>query len=167
MPVYHEDVPRVTAGITATWESIARDFPEYAHHFDNVLLSDSRKLEYNIVEQSAVHKLRERFPQARFFYRSRPVNLNAKLGNVTDFCRRWGKKYEYMLVMDADCIMDGKAIVERLRMRRRDRRRASGPGHSANGGPMPRDRLARIRCSVGHAPPSLPHDYPGGTGARS
>lgn len=115
-PVYHEDVPRVAAGMAATWESIAREFPEYAHHFDNFLLSDSRKLEYNIVEQSAVHKLRECFPQGRFFYRRRPVNLNAKLGNVTDFCRRWGKKYEYMLVMDADSIMDGKAIVELLRM---------------------------------------------------
>ncbi|MBN3751641.1 glucans biosynthesis glucosyltransferase MdoH [Paraburkholderia sp. Tr-20389] len=115
-PVYHEDVPRVAAGIAATWESIAREFPEYAHHFDNFLLSDSRKLEYNIVEQSAVHTLRERFPQGRFFYRRRPVNLNAKLGNVTDFCRRWGKKYDYMLVMDADSIMDGKAILELLRM---------------------------------------------------
>lgn len=114
-PVYHEDVPRVAAGIAATWESIVREFPEYAHHFDNFLLSDSRKLEYNIVEQSAIHKLREKFPQGRFFYRRRPVNLNAKLGNITDFCRRWGKKYDYMLVMDADSIMDGKAIVELLR----------------------------------------------------
>ncbi|GAB7526970.1 hypothetical protein PBS_59610 [Paraburkholderia sp. 2C] len=115
-PVYHEDVPRVAAGMAATWESIEREFPGYCGHFDNFLLSDSRKLEYCIAEQSAVHNLRERFSQGRFFYRRRPVNLNAKLGNVTDFCRRWGKKYEYMLVMDADSIMDGKTIVELLRM---------------------------------------------------
>lgn len=115
-PVYHEDVPRVAAGMAATWASIERECPQYSHHFDNFLLSDSRKLEYNVVEQSAVHMLRDQFPLGRFYYRRRPVNLNAKLGNVTDFCRRWGKKYEYMLVMDADSIMDGKAIGELLRM---------------------------------------------------
>lgn len=115
-PVYHEDVARVAAGMAATWASIERDHPEYSHHFDNFLLSDSRRLEYGVVEQAAVHKLREQFPGGRFFYRRRPVNLNAKLGNVTDFCRRWGKKYEYMLVMDADSIMDGNAIVALLRM---------------------------------------------------
>ncbi len=115
-PVYHEDVARVAAGIAATWESIEVNFSGYCHHFDTFLLSDSRKLEYNIAEQSAVHKLRDQFPNGRFFFRRRPVNLNAKLGNVTDFCRRWGKKYDYMLVMDADSIMDGHAIVELLRM---------------------------------------------------
>ncbi|AKJ66937.1 glycosyl transferase 2 family protein [Pandoraea thiooxydans] len=115
-PVYHEDVARVAAGMAATWESIETGFSEYCHHFDTFLLSDSRKLEYNIAEQSAVHRLREQFPKGRFFFRRRPVNLNAKLGNVTDFCRRWGRKYEYMLVMDADSIMDGHTIVELLRM---------------------------------------------------
>ncbi|PRG34739.1 glucans biosynthesis glucosyltransferase MdoH [Burkholderia multivorans] len=115
-PVYHEDVARVAAGMAATWASIERDYPQYRHHFDNFLLSDSRKLEYGIVEQAAVHRLREDFPEGRFFYRRRPVNLNAKLGNITDFCRRWGRKYEYMVVMDADSLMDGKAIVDLLKM---------------------------------------------------
>lgn len=115
-PVYHEDVARVTAGMAATWASLVRDHPEMARHFDNFLLSDSRKVEYWIAEQAAVHHLRREFPDARFFYRRRGSNLNAKLGNTIDFCRRWGHHYEYMVVMDADSLMSGEALVSLLRM---------------------------------------------------
>ena len=77
-PICDEDVPRVAAGIAATWASILRDHPEHAENFDNFLLSDSRKLEYWIVEKSAVYRLRARFPEGRFFYRRRAMNFNAK-----------------------------------------------------------------------------------------
>lgn len=115
-PVYHEQVRRVAAGIAATWASIEERRPDLARHFDVFLLSDSRKLEYWIAEQAAVYALKEAFPNGRFFYRRRPLNLNAKLGNIVDFCRRWGRAYDYMLVMDADSVMDGEAVVTLLRM---------------------------------------------------
>lgn len=115
-PVYHEEVERVAAGIAATWESIAAKHPDLAHHFDNFLLSDSRDPAYRIVEEEAVHRLREAFPGGRFFYRWRVSNSNAKLGNISDFCRRWGGDYDYMLVMDADSVMDGDAVADLLRM---------------------------------------------------
>jgi membrane glycosyltransferase len=115
-PVYHEDVARVAAGMAATWSSIAEQHPDLADRFDVFLLSDSRKLEYWIAEQAAVHRLTEAFPAGRFFYRRRPLNLNAKLGNIADFCRRWGRAYDHMLVMDADSVMDGGAVVSLLRM---------------------------------------------------
>jgi membrane glycosyltransferase len=114
-PVYHENAARVAAGMAATWNSIARDFPQFAGHFDQFLLSDSRKTEYWIAEESAVQELRNLFPEGRFFYRRRPTNFNAKLGNIIDFCRRWGLSYDYMLVMDADSVMDGQAVVSLLR----------------------------------------------------
>lgn len=115
-PVYHEEVDRVAAGIAATWESIAQKHPHFAQHFDVFLLSDSRQPEYRIIEEAAVHRLRDLFPDGRFFYRWRPTNQNAKMGNVADFCRRWGGDYDYMLVMDADSVMDGDAVVTLLRM---------------------------------------------------
>lgn len=115
-PVYHEDVERVAAGIAATWESLATKHPGFAHHFDNYLLSDSRDPAYRIVEEEAVQRLREALPEGRFFYRWRVSNANAKMGNISDFCRRWGGDYDYMLVMDADSVMDGDAIVDLLRM---------------------------------------------------
>ena len=115
-PVYHEDVARVAAGIAATWESIAGGHPRFAAHFDNFLLSDSRDPAFRIAEEEAVHALREAFPHGRFYYRWRTSNAHAKLGNISDFCRRWGGDYDYMLVMDADSVMDGAAVVDLLRM---------------------------------------------------
>ena len=115
-PVYHEDVSRVAAGMAATWASLLRDHPDLADRFDNFLLSDSRKAEYWIAEQAAIQQLRCDFPGAKFFYRRRGSNLNAKMGNTVDFCRRWGRRYDYMVVMDADSVMSGDALVSLLRM---------------------------------------------------
>ncbi|HET6306041.1 MAG TPA: glucans biosynthesis glucosyltransferase MdoH, partial [Rhodopila sp.] len=115
-PVYHEGVARVAAGVAATWQSIRDKHPELADRFDIYLISDSRRASYAIAEEAAVYRLRHEFPEGRFYYRRRTVNLNAKMGNVADFCRRWGRDYEYMLVMDADSVMDGDAIIPLLRM---------------------------------------------------
>ena len=35
---------------------------------------------------------------------------------MSDFCRRWGKKYRYMLVLDADSVMSGKTMVQMTRI---------------------------------------------------
>ena len=115
-PVYHEDVARVAAGMATTWESLANRHPEFARHFHMFLISDSRLPEYALAEEAAVHELSRSFPEARFYFRRRAINANAKLGNVEDFCRRWGSDYRYMLVMDADSVMDGDAVVALLRM---------------------------------------------------
>ena len=115
-PVFHEQAERVAAGMAATWESIADKHPDLAHHFDNYLLSDSREPAYRIAEETALHELRAAFPGGRFFYRWRTLNQDAKLGNIADFCRRWGGDYDYMLVMDADSVMDGDAVIDLLRM---------------------------------------------------
>jgi membrane glycosyltransferase len=115
-PIFHEDVSRVAAGMAATWESLAGAHKDLAACFDFFLLSDSNRPEFAISESAAISALARHFPQARFYYRRRMVNSNAKLGNIEDFCRRWGGDYRYMLVMDADSIMDGEAIIELARM---------------------------------------------------
>lgn len=115
-PVYHEDVSRVCAGMAATWESILRAVPAHARHYDMFLLSDSRATSHWVAERAAIQKLRRDHPDGRFHYRWRPSNHNAKLGNVADFCRRWGSTYHYVLVMDADSLMTGDAIHAILRM---------------------------------------------------
>lgn len=115
-PVYHEDVARVAAGMAAVWESLAEHCPDSTHHYDIFLLSDSRKLSYWVAEKAAVAALQKRYPNARFFYRWRTSNDNAKLGNIIDFCRRWGTSYDYMFSMDADSVMSGETIHATLRM---------------------------------------------------
>lgn len=115
-PVYHEDVPRVAAGMAACYQSLQREAPEFLSIFDFFLLSDSRKSGYRLTEMAAIYALRHRFQSHQFYYRSRPVNSHAKLGNITDFFRRHGGEYPYVLVMDADSIMDGSTMVDLLRM---------------------------------------------------
>ncbi|MDE8345554.1 MAG: glucans biosynthesis glucosyltransferase MdoH, partial [Acidocella sp.] len=115
-PVYHEDVGRVAAGMAATWGSILKTRPDLATQFESYMLSDSRDIAYWIAEQAAIHQLSANFPDGRFFYRCRASNLNAKIGNVTDFCRRWGQNYDYILVMDADSVMDGDTCIALLCM---------------------------------------------------
>ena len=43
----------------------------------------------------------------RIFYRWRQHRIKRKSGNVADFCRRWGRRYRYMVVLDADSVMSG------------------------------------------------------------
>jgi len=115
-PVYHEDVARVAAGLAATRESIERDHPRFAHHFDYFLLSDSQKPEYWLAEEAAVRQLNKIFSSNPVRYRRRTMNINQKMGNIVDFCRRWGNDYDHMLVMDADSVMSGETCVALLRM---------------------------------------------------
>ncbi|MDB6166916.1 MAG: opgH, partial [Lacunisphaera sp.] len=43
-----------------------------------------------------------------------------KSGNVADFLRRWGRKYRYMAVLDADSIMTGESLVKLVAMMERN-----------------------------------------------
>ncbi len=60
--------------------------------------------------------------QGRIFYRKRRVGTNKKAGNLADFCRRWGRLYRYMVVLDADSVMTGDAIIRLVRLMERNRR---------------------------------------------
>src|SRR3546814_1868018 len=51
-------------------------------------------------------------PRARVFYRRRLRNVARKSGNIKDFLERWGSRYEYMIVFDADSVMSGETMVE-------------------------------------------------------
>src|SRR5690606_40618371 len=54
----------------------------------------------------------------RLFYRRRQLNLNYKSGNVGDFLRRWGRDYQYMVVLDADSLMGGDTLVRMVQLMR-------------------------------------------------
>src|SRR5690606_34363050 len=48
------------------------------------------------------------------------VNTNRKAGNIADFCRRWGRRYRYMIVLDADSVMNGATFVKLVRLMERN-----------------------------------------------
>jgi membrane glycosyltransferase len=119
MPVCNEDAARVMAGVRVIYESLTADgrLPE----FDFFVLSDSSDPNCWVAEEIAwANLVRELGAASRLFYRKRRVNTNKKAGNIADFCRRWGSHYRYMVVLDADSIMSGGAIVALARMMERN-----------------------------------------------
>lgn len=110
VPIANEDVLRVTAGLAATYKSLERT--GRLEGFDFYILSDTSDADKWTEEEIAWAELcRSLGSFNRVFYRNRRVNLKRKSGNIADFCRRWGKNYRYMAVLDADSIMAGATLV--------------------------------------------------------
>jgi membrane glycosyltransferase len=115
MPIYNEDTERVAAGLEVVWSSLTA-LPAGAA-FDLFILSDTRKPEIAAAEERAWQALVERRDaQGRIFYRRRKENIGRKSGNIADFVRSWGGAYDYAIVLDADSIMSGHALVSLARM---------------------------------------------------
>jgi membrane glycosyltransferase len=114
MPVCNEPVDRVFAGLRAIRASLARVGAE--DPFDFFVLSDSTDPDVIVAEEEAwAAWLRELGGKGGLFYRRRKVRRKRKSGNVADFCRRWGRLYRYMVVLDADSLMEGETLVELVR----------------------------------------------------
>jgi len=110
MPVYNEATARTFAGVEAMREAV--EATGLGGHFDWFVLSDSTLADAWVAEERAFLDLRTRLgPDARLYYRHRPKNHHRKAGNIGDFVTRWGGRYDHMLVLDADSLMSGPAIV--------------------------------------------------------
>jgi len=111
MPVFNEDVSRVFEALRVIYRSVQDT--KKIDHFDFFILSDSTKPNQWIQEEIAWVELCKQVEGfGRIFYRKRRQQINKKAGNVADFLRRWGKNYRYMVVLDADSVMSGKALVQ-------------------------------------------------------
>ena len=110
MPIYNEAPSRVMGAVQTIYEEVAGTGE--AANFDWFFLSDTTNPDIWISEECAFLELRKRLgDEARMFYRHRPKNTNRKAGNIADFVSRWGGHYEHMVVLDADSLMTGDAIV--------------------------------------------------------
>lgn len=115
MPICNEDTARVFAGLRATYESVARS-GELAQ-FDFFVLSDSSEPDVRVAEIEAWFRLcRAVGGFGRVFYRWRRHRIKRKSGNIADFCRRWGRDYRYMVVLDADSVMSGACLAALVRL---------------------------------------------------
>ena len=120
MPICNEDVATVFAGLRATCESVAST--GHAKQFDVFVLSDSYNPETAAAERAAWEDLRAALatspnqPQVEVYYRLRSRRTHRKAGNVADFCRRWGKDYRYMVVLDADSVMSGDCLTSMVKL---------------------------------------------------
>jgi membrane glycosyltransferase len=118
MPVCNEDVATVFGGLRATMESLAGTGS--ARLFDFFVLSDTRQPDLRVQELAAFNELKGAVgaegDSGRLFYRWRGRAAKKKAGNVADFCRRWGRNYRYMVVLDADSVMSGDCLTALVRL---------------------------------------------------
>jgi membrane glycosyltransferase len=111
MPIYNEAPQRIFAGLQAIYESL--DAIGALEHFEFFILSDTTEPGVWLEEEAGFWELRRRTGgEARIFYRHRPKNIRRKAGNIADFCQRWGARYDHMVVLDADSLMTGEALVQ-------------------------------------------------------
>lgn len=111
MPIYNEDPTRVFAGLRAIWQSLQET--GRIDEFELFILSDTRDPDLWMREEVHWYTLcRDLNGHGKVFYRNREKNIARKSGNLEDFCRRWGGRYRYMIVLDADSIMAGETLVK-------------------------------------------------------
>ena len=108
MPIHNEDPRTVFTAI----ETMARAIADAGlSNLGIFVLSDTQDPARAAAEQAAFDALLARAPAAPpLSYRRRASNAGRKVGNLADFCARWGDNYDYMLVLDADSLMGAPAI---------------------------------------------------------
>ncbi len=107
MPVHNEPVQATFGRVEAMLRSLGA--AGGADHFDFFVLSDSSEL-HGRHEEEAWARLAGAVP-VRLYYRRRPVNIAKKPGNIAEWVRRFGAAYEHMIVLDADSMMSGNAMI--------------------------------------------------------
>lgn len=108
MPVYHEDACASLGALVALAQELATT--PLAGRAEIFVLSDSRRPDAVLAERLAVAAARETCPLP-LWYRRRDDNTAHKSGNVAEFLRRWGGRYDQMLILDADSTMAGATVL--------------------------------------------------------
>ncbi|MGI8602536.1 MAG: glucans biosynthesis glucosyltransferase MdoH [Verrucomicrobiales bacterium] len=115
VPIYNEDVVRVYEGLRVMFASL-RQTGEL-DRFDFFILSDSTHPGKWVQEETRWFEMcRELGAFGRIHYRRRTANREKKSGNIRDFLNAWGRRYRYMIVLDADSIMHGRTIVDLVKL---------------------------------------------------
>ena len=114
MPIYNEDPLRTTAALQAMAEALAQIGANGG--FEIVILSDSTNADAWIRETLSVNSLRTSLNSITpVWYRRRWKNVARKSGNVEDFVTRWGGRYDHMIVLDADSLIDAPTLLRLVR----------------------------------------------------
>jgi membrane glycosyltransferase len=113
MPVYNENPAASFAALQAMAESLIE---RNAQGFEIFVLSDTTNPDIYVRETAAFHVLREKLGERmRVWYRRRGENTGRKVGNLHDFFTRWGGRYDFMIVLDADSILSPDTLLTLVR----------------------------------------------------
>jgi membrane glycosyltransferase len=110
MPIYNEEPSGTFAALQAMAEALVEC--DDAASFEIFVLSDTNNPDIYVKETAAYHVLREKLgDRIRIWYRRRSDNVGRKVGNLQDFITRWGGRYDFMIVLDADSILAPETLV--------------------------------------------------------
>jgi membrane glycosyltransferase len=113
MPVYNENPANSFAALQAMAECLLQ---QDAKGFELFVLSDTNNPDNWVKETAAFHALREAVgDRMRVWYRRRTDNTGRKVGNLHDFITRWGGRYDFMIVLDADSILSPETLMLMVR----------------------------------------------------
>ncbi len=114
MPIYNEDAASACAALAAMGEDLSS--LGLQENFEIFILSDSNEPDIISTETVAVQCLRDRMNGTMpVWYRRREQNTERKAGNIRDFIHRWGRSYDYMVVLDADSLIAGDTLATLVR----------------------------------------------------
>lgn len=114
MPLYNEAAEQSIAILQSMAEALARE--NAARHFEIFVISDSTDPAARRRELLAIDRLRRNLDgMMEVWYRGRKDNVGRKAGNVADFVRHWGGRYDFMIVLDADSLMAAPTMTELAR----------------------------------------------------
>ncbi|HRD28343.1 MAG TPA: glucans biosynthesis glucosyltransferase MdoH [Caulobacter sp.] len=108
MPLYNEDAQASFGRLAQIERSLSRLNASQA--FDIFVLSDSTDERAATSEWAAFQIFRLQ-SSCRVYYRRRRENTERKVGNLSDWVRRFGAAYSHMIVLDADSTMAGETIL--------------------------------------------------------
>lgn len=112
--VRNEDVSRLETNLNAMLANLVRSGESGV--FTLFVLSDSFVEDIVQAEHAMADRLNRRWSnKISVVYRRREDNPGYKAGNIEDFCDRWGKDYDFALVLDADSYMSADAILGLVR----------------------------------------------------
>ena len=111
MPVYNESSQGVFANLLAMGNDLVKTGQGKA--FDFFVLSDTTNPKVWVEEEKTWLEAKKLMPEEiNLYYRRRAQNTARKSGNIEDFCNKWGSEYDFMVVLDADSLVNGSTMVK-------------------------------------------------------
>lgn len=115
MPIYNENAAQVFANLAAIAQSLHQT--GQGKHYDIFVLSDTTDPKRWVEEEDVWSRTKRLLPtEINLYYRRRAQNTARKSGNIEDFCHKWGALYDFMVVLDADSLLNGSTIVQMSRL---------------------------------------------------
>ncbi len=111
MPIYNEEPVKVYSNLLAMGQEL--DATGQGAHFDIFVLSDTTNPKVWVQEEKLWLETQRRLPSTvKIYYRRRVDNTARKSGNIEDFCNKWGRLYDFMIVLDADSLLSGATMLK-------------------------------------------------------